>query len=318
MPHPRNPDIKVTAMRSDFIQFELSGTDASMANALRRIIIAETPTVAIDRVDIFENTTVLPDEVIAHRLGLIPLRSLRDMSKWNYEHKCLCEDGCEACVAMLTLDVTFDEDSDDLINTITSADFKVVTPEGSEPTIEVVNFATEEEATLAFENGIALVKLGQGQRLKVVCHAIKGIAKEHAKWSPVATCAMKFDPIIKLNEEILDDYSAEQKEQLVECCPTNVFELKDGGSQSGYNKRVVIRNATDCIFCKECLHQAEEMRRQPEDALAVDIKHSPNKFYFTVETTGSLEAKTVVKDALDALGAKLFALQMATTNCKHI
>jgi DNA-directed RNA polymerase II subunit RPB3 len=322
MPYPRIPDVKVTAMRPDFIQFELSNTDASMANSLRRVIIAETPTIAIDRVDIFENTTVLPDEVIAHRLGLIPLKSTKPLNHWNYEHTCLCEEGCDKCVAMLTLDVTYDDDSEELVNTITSADFRVVTPDGSDPTIEVVNFGTEEEATLAFESGIALVKIGKGQRLKVVCHAIKGIAKEHAKWSPVATCAMKYDPIVKLNEEILDDFTIEQKQKLVDCCPTNVYDLEDigssGASGSGYNKRVVIKNATSCIFCKECLFTSEELRAKPEDSLAVDIQHNPTKFYFTVETTGSLDAKQVVKDAMNSLEEKLSKLQMATANCKHI
>ena len=309
MPHPRVPDVKVTSLRPDFIQFELSNTDASMANSLRRVIIAETPTICIDRVDIYENSTVLPDEVISHRLGLVPLKSTRDMKMWNFEHICTCEDGCSNCVAELTLDVGFNEDSENLVTTITSADFHVVTPEGEKPAVEVVNFGSIDEQTHAFEAGIALVKVGKGQRLKVVCHAIKGIAKEHAKWSPVATVAMKYDPVVKLDEEILDDYTMEQKQKLVDCCPTNVFELE--------NDKVKIRNAVDCMFCKECIHTSEEMRIQPEDSLAVNVQHSSNKFYFTVETTGALEAKEVVRDALGVLEGKLHKLQMAVANCKH-
>ncbi len=310
MPHPRNPDVKVTAMRPDFIQFELSNTDVSMANSLRRTIIAEVPTICIDRVDVFENNTVLADEIIAHRLGLIPLRSLKAMSEWNFEHICTCEDGCQNCQATLTLDASFnEEDEHELITSVTSAQLKCV-----ENTVEVANFANDREAQLAYEEGITIVKLGKGQRLKVVCHAVKGIAKEHAKWSPVSTCALKYDAVVKLNEEVLDQYTLEQKKGLVDCCPTSVFELEE---VVGREPRVIIRNAQDCMFCRECITTAEEYRSKPEDTLSVDVKHSTDKFYFTVETTGALEAKTVVTDALAVLHNKIVKLQMATANCVH-
>jgi len=310
MPHARNPDVKVTEMREDFISFELTNTDVSMANSLRRIIIAEVPTVCIDRVDIFENNTVLADEIIAHRLGLIPLKSRRPMNQWNYEHICTCEEGCELCHATLTLDASFNEEGDhELITTVTSAELKCV-----EDTVEVVNFANVREAQMAYEDGITLVKLGKGQRLKVVCHAIKGIAKEHAKWSPVSSCALKYEAVVKLNEEILDDYTLEQKRALVDCCPTNVYELEE---IVGKEPRVIIRNAQDCMFCRECISTSEEFRPKPESELAVDVKHGTEKFYFSVETTGALPAKTVVKDALAVLNSKIMKLQMATTNCEH-
>jgi DNA-directed RNA polymerase II subunit RPB3 len=310
MPHPRNPDVKVTLIKSDLIQFELSNTDVSMANSLRRIIIAEVPTICIDRVDVFENNTVLPDEVIAHRLGLIPLRSKKDMKNWNFEHTCTCEEGCENCHATLTLDVAFNEDADDeLITTVTSADLKSV-----EGNVDVVHFANEKEANSSYEDGITIVKLGKGQRLKVVCHAIKGIGKEHSKWSPVSSCALKYEALVTLNEDILDQYTEEQRVGLKNSCPTNVFDLEEGiGGQS----RVVIRNAQDCIFCRECLAAAASYSKTPEAALAVDVKHSQNRFFFTVESTGALQAKTVVKDALKVLSDKIVKLQMATANCEH-
>jgi DNA-directed RNA polymerase I and III subunit RPAC1 len=53
--------------------FELIGVDAPIANALRRILLSEVPSVAIDTVFITRNTSILQDEVLAHRLGLIPL-----------------------------------------------------------------------------------------------------------------------------------------------------------------------------------------------------------------------------------------------------
>ena len=49
------------------------GIDASIANSFRRILLSEVPTMAFDRVYIYNNTSVIQDEVLAHRLGLIPL-----------------------------------------------------------------------------------------------------------------------------------------------------------------------------------------------------------------------------------------------------
>ena len=66
----RAPTLEVTKLRSDKVKFTLSGTDASVANALRRVIMAEVPSVAICDVIIVENTSVLHDEFVAHRLDL--------------------------------------------------------------------------------------------------------------------------------------------------------------------------------------------------------------------------------------------------------
>ena len=74
MPHQRFPKVQILQMAPHEIKFILSETDTSMANTLRRIMIAEVPTLAIDLVEFHDNSTVLNDEYIAHRLGLIPIR----------------------------------------------------------------------------------------------------------------------------------------------------------------------------------------------------------------------------------------------------
>jgi DNA-directed RNA polymerase I and III subunit RPAC1 len=55
------------------LTFDVSGIEAPYANALRRIMIANVPTIAIEKVGIWQNTSIFPDEVLAHRMGLIPL-----------------------------------------------------------------------------------------------------------------------------------------------------------------------------------------------------------------------------------------------------
>lgn len=97
--YQRFPKVKIRDLKDDYAKFELRDTDASMANALRRVMISEVPTIAIDLVEIEVNSSVLNDEFIAHRLGLIPLTSERAMSM-RFSRDCDACDGdgqCEFC-----------------------------------------------------------------------------------------------------------------------------------------------------------------------------------------------------------------------------
>lgn len=80
------PKITVRQLDRDHANFILENVDLSFANSLRRIMIADIPTVAIDMVEIRNNTTVLPDEMLAHRLGMVPLLSM-DCAKALVDHR---------------------------------------------------------------------------------------------------------------------------------------------------------------------------------------------------------------------------------------
>jgi DNA-directed RNA polymerase I and III subunit RPAC1 len=70
----QNFKIVVGAMQGNDMEFDLIGIDASIANAFRRILMAEVPTMAIEKVFFYDNTSVMHDEILAHRLGLIPIQ----------------------------------------------------------------------------------------------------------------------------------------------------------------------------------------------------------------------------------------------------
>jgi DNA-directed RNA polymerase II subunit RPB3 len=74
MPHQRFPKVKIIDVKPHELRFLLSDTDTSVANTLRRIMIAEVPILAIDLVEFSANSTVLNDEYLSLRLGLIPIR----------------------------------------------------------------------------------------------------------------------------------------------------------------------------------------------------------------------------------------------------
>ena len=122
----------------------------------------------IDTVDVIENSSVLPDEGLAHRLGLVPLKT--DLARFNEPSKCDCqsETGCSNCKVMLVLD------SGD-----TDVSKAVLTDE----------LISEDDSVKPTSEKIPIVQLAPGQRVKVECYARLGRGREHAKWnsSNVAT-----------------------------------------------------------------------------------------------------------------------------------
>ncbi|PSR90557.1 RNA polymerase II subunit 3 [Coniella lustricola] len=162
--------------------------DLSLANALRRIILAEVPTIAIDLVEIEENSSVLADEFIAHRLGLIPLNS-KNADDVVYTRDCDCEQYCELCSVKLTLHAKCTTHGE--IMKVYARDL-VVDPMRPNEWVgtPVINDPDGQ--------GPLIAKLRDGQELRLTCIAKKGMAKEHAKWAPTAAVGFEYDPHNKL------------------------------------------------------------------------------------------------------------------------
>lgn len=141
---------------------KLKGVPLQYANALRRLCLNGVPVFAIDTVDIIENSSVLPDEGLAHRLGLVPLRT--DLERFNEPSKCECqsETGCSNCKVMLVLD---------------SGDTDVT------KTVFTDELTSEDDSVKPTSEKIPIVQLAPGQRVKVECYARLGRGREHAKWN---------------------------------------------------------------------------------------------------------------------------------------
>lgn len=144
------------------ISVKLKGIPLQYANALRRICLNGIPVFAIDTVDIIENSSVLPDEGLAHRLGLIPIRT--DLSRFNEPSKCDCqsETGCSNCKVMFILD----SGDSDVTRTILSNEL-----------------TSEDDSIKPTSDKIPIIQLAAGQRVKVECYARLGRGTEHAKWN---------------------------------------------------------------------------------------------------------------------------------------
>ncbi|KAL9622329.1 MAG: hypothetical protein Q9160_003340 [Pyrenula sp. 1 TL-2023] len=181
---PTGPRVTVRKAETDRVNFVLSSVDLALANSLRRILLAEIPTVSIDLVDVKANTSVLPDEFIAHRLGLIPLNSKDCHKDMNYTRDCDCEGSCERCTVTLELQAKC-QNQDKMA--VWARD---LVPIGMRPNQWVgVPVIKDSEG-----NGPLILKLRRGQEINMICTAKKGIAKEHAKWAPTAAVGFEYDP----------------------------------------------------------------------------------------------------------------------------
>ena len=132
------------------ISVKLKGIPLQHANALRRICLNGVPIFAIDTVDVIENSSVLADEGIAHRLGMIPLHS--DLSK-------------------------FDE-SDSRVTLVLDSG-KVETTK----TITTAELISQDDIVKPISDKIPIVQLAPGQQLKIESYAKIGRGTDHAKWN---------------------------------------------------------------------------------------------------------------------------------------
>jgi DNA-directed RNA polymerase subunit D len=165
-----SPSVNILERADEKIVIKFNNVPRQYVNAIRRISISEVPTLAIDDVVIFENSSVMHDEAIAHRLGLVPL--LTNLDRFVMPHECDCKStlGCSKCRVLLVLDSEANEKT------------KVVTSE---------ELVSEDERIKPVSKDIPIITLAPGQKLKFEAYARLGIGRDHAKWQPTSAAIVK-------------------------------------------------------------------------------------------------------------------------------
>jgi len=164
-------DLKVIEKQDDKITIKFNNVPRQYVNALRRLSISEVPTFAIDDIVILENSSVMHDEAVAHRLGLIPLRT--DLKKFNLPNNCDCKSalGCTNCRVLLQLDAEAKDKT------------KIIT------TSELIS---EDEFVKPVNQDIPIITLAPGQKMKFEAYARLGLGKDHAKWQAATISVVKY------------------------------------------------------------------------------------------------------------------------------
>ena len=284
----RTAGMEIQKLTKEKIKFTINGVDSSIANSLRRVMIAEVPTMAIDLVQILINTSSLHDEFIAHRLGLIPLIS-ENIDDYEFPRNCKCSGYCQFCAVQFRLKV---KNSEGGVLDVTSMDLRRVSQQNSEV------------RTADLDGPILLLKLKKNQEIDITCNARKGIGKEHAKWSPVATCTFKYIPEIILNSSKIDSImDHKDKLDFVNSCPVKVFNLNE--------ETIEIVKTQKCMMCEECVRKGEGIITKSSNAILnsldnfVRIGQIKDKFVFKVESSGALRPESILMKAFTLLCTKL-------------
>ncbi|MDR0372913.1 MAG: DNA-directed RNA polymerase subunit D [Nitrososphaerota archaeon] len=259
--------MKIEVLEKNDTNFRIVVKDADvpLMNALRRLALAEVPCMAIEEVVMIENSSILQDEIIAHRLGLTPLRTNLDTYNTPEECECQSEFGCQKCRVTLTLDA----EAKDAARTVYSGEIVSENPE-----------------ILPVSEKVPIVKLAKNQKLKLEAYARLGKGKIHAKWQPVSMCAYKYYPKITVPEG-----KCLGCQKCVDICPRRVFAIKD--------EKVEVKDLLSCTMCLDCIESC------PQKPALLKIEWEKNQFVLNIESTGTLSPERVLQEATKLLAKQL-------------
>ncbi|HKM13883.1 MAG TPA: DNA-directed RNA polymerase subunit D [Candidatus Methanomethylophilaceae archaeon] len=222
-------EIEIIEMAERKAKFILKNSSPAMANALRRTMMSDIPKMAIDKVEFhlgpieadgkeYESITPLFDEIIAHRLGMVPVPT--DLELFTYQEQCVCNgDGCPNCMIMYSL-------NENGPGTVLSGN---MVPLGN-PELKVK------------DEFIPIVELTGDQAVLIYAIAVMGTAKKHVKWQVTSGVGYKYLPMITIDPMRA---SSEGALNCVKICPKDVFGIDDG--------KLVVEHSIECTLCKSCM-----------------------------------------------------------------
>ncbi|THH04709.1 hypothetical protein EW145_g5319 [Phellinidium pouzarii] len=322
--------LDITRLSQRSIELDLVGVDASIANAVRRTLIADVPTLCIEAVFVWNNTSLIHDEILSHRLGLIPLNAdpsffqMRGGKSSRYGYATprrvlnLCsfflflsfflaelENATDRDTLVFRLEVSctrnpaappHSNDPEELYidHIVTSGMLKWV-PQGEQA--ELPQFQRKPPGPT--NPNIVLAKLRPGQTIMLECHAIKGYGREHAKWSPVATATYRLHPSVK----ILRQPPPHLVRKFADCFSPGVIKIIGEGKPEARVEVDAWKERNESM--------SREIFRHPEFADCVKLGRVRNWFLFSIESEGPYAPEDLFPTAMNVLRTRIDVLRRA-------
>jgi len=281
--------IEIIEERDDHVTVLLKDTDRAFANALRRTLMSDVPKMAIHRVrfelgtitdnqtgETYESVGALPDEVIAHRLAMIPIPTFHD-------EFCFLEDdpGNEGLPRE-----EWGTPASQIIYHCSARG----TPEGHLVTAGDLNVLGEEKLQIPETyRDIPITKLYSGQYIEFYAYAVLGVGSNHSKWNPVSGVSFSSRKIATIAR------------------PTKAKELWGLDltitSKDFKNKKLEDVMKVETLV-RELHHVGDGTARIEAFGDAISIEDVPGEYLFSFDTDGSMTARTAFMMGCKALASR--------------
>ncbi|UCD00464.1 MAG: DNA-directed RNA polymerase subunit D [Promethearchaeota archaeon] len=261
--------IEVLEKNNRNFKFIASGISIEIANAIRRIILTEIPVMAVDEVIILKNDSPLYDEIIAHRLSMIPLKT--DLEVYKLPRDCSCGGyGCPICQVSLTCEVT----------NSTNAPLDIFSG----------NLQSNDPKIIPVDPNIPLVKIDKNDKVIIEAYAILGLAKDHVKWQAVSNIFYRFYP--QINFDNSKCAKCPDKCKVSRICPEKLYDF------SSKKTPILLEDYwKTCTLCNSCQHDCPEQ--------AINVSWKENTYIFSIESDGVLPFEAIIKKTFEIFLEKI-------------
>nr|CAH7724298.1 unnamed protein product [Callosobruchus chinensis] len=278
------------------MEFDLIGLHSALANTFRRLMLSDVPSMAIEKVHIQNNTSIIQDEVLAHRLGLIPLKADPRLFTFKAGGK---KEGSENDTLEFELKIkcSYNKEAnkkdssraEDIYknNKVFSKHIKWV-PMGSQKD----KFRDKDVGPI--HDDILIAKMRPGHELDLKLIAVKGIGKDHAKFSPVSTAFYRLHPDIRLLREV----EGEAAYRLQKCFSAGVIDVKEESN----GRKVAVLKSSRYDTGSRSVFRYDDLKD------AVVMSRIPDHFIFTVESVGAMQPDEIFTEAVTLLKNKCKSL----------
>ncbi len=279
--------IDIVEERDNHVTVLLKETDRAFANALRRTLMSNVPKMAIHRVrfelgtiedggEIYESVGALPDEVIAHRLAMIPIPTFHD-------EFCFLEDdpGNEGLPRE-----EWGTPASQIIYHCSARG----TADGHLVTAGDLNVLGEDKLQIPeMYRGIPITKLFSGQYIEFYAYAVLGVGSNHSKWNPVSGVSFSSRKIATIAKP------GKAKALWDLDLTINKSDFK--------NKKLEDVQKVEALI-REMHHVGDGTERIEDFADAITIEEVPGEYLFSFDTDGSMTARTAFSMGCQALASR--------------
>ncbi len=230
--------LKILELKDNFIRFEIDGITPAIANTIRRTLINDIPKLAIENVifhhgeirdkdgNVYNSSLPLFDEIIASRLGLIPLKTDLNL---NFRDQCSCEGkGCDLCTITYSINKLGPGD-------VYSSDIVPVNRQDLIPTDPL----------------IPIVKMKKDQAMLVTCEAILGFGKDHAKWQVTSGVSYKYHRTFNIKKSEFQEWSYYKEK-----CPSSIVMEN--------NDEIIFTDDIPCRFLSQLMEE-DSVKKEEDD-----------------------------------------------------